>query len=168
MNSPPNLWFKRSAVCLWYHYSTQLWICLDRKRGVIKSFILPSRTRVYNKVENPPFSHFYYGCRRLFAFSTKKSSVLSYIFGAERQKCIKRVKTAKNILDKCKISCYNIASRPWRWVFITAPKKISKKLKKLSKKVLTKGIWCGIISKSPRKAETHGHWKLNNKREVQS
>ena len=27
---------------------------------------------IYNKVENPPFSCFYDGCRRLFAFSTKK------------------------------------------------------------------------------------------------
>ena len=38
MNSPPNLWFKRSAVCLWYHYSIQLWICLDRKRLLLYSF----------------------------------------------------------------------------------------------------------------------------------
>ena len=84
-------------------------------------------------------------------FFTKKSSFLSYIFGAERQKCIKRVKNAKNVLDKHIISCYNIASRLERRIFITTPKKISKKVKKLSKKVLTSGKWCGIISKSLRK-----------------
>ena len=74
-----------------------------------------------------------------FALFYKKSPFLSYIFGAERQKCIKRVKNAKNILDKRKISCYNIASRHERLALITISKKISKKVKKLSKKVLTRG-----------------------------
>ena len=36
-------------------------------------------------------------------------------------------------------------------------KKISKKVKKVSQKVLTKGFGCGIISKSPRKMATNGH-----------
>ena len=132
MNSPPNFSFKRSAVCLWYHYSTQLWICLDRKRGVTKVF--PSRVRIYNRKKIARFWTSLTLFSKLLHFFTKKSSILSHIFGAERQKCIKRVKNVKNVLDKRKISWYNSASRFERWIFITVPKKISKKLKNFQKR----------------------------------
>ena len=166
MNSPPKFSFKRSAVCLWYYYSIQLWICLDRKRGVIKSFILPSRKRIYNKVENPPFSHFYYGCRRLFAFSTKKSSVLSYIFGAERQKCIKRVKKAKIILDKRKISCYNIESRLKRAGTHQATVKKYQKSEKTFKKGIDKWemMWYNIkVAAKKRRRTVIENWTTREK-----
>ena len=66
---------------------------------------------------------------------------MSYIFGAERQKCIKRVKNAKNVLDKCENTCYNIASRPFGCTHIKKPQKNIKKSEKTFKKGIDKVIW---------------------------
>mgnify|MGYP003451743550 CR=1 FL=1 len=54
--------------------------------------------------------------------------------------------------------------------FSHAFEKIFQNFEKSWKKVLTKAWECDIIVKlSPEKRETaNGHWKLNNKREVQS
>ena len=82
---------------------------------------------------------------------------MSYIFGAERQKCIKRVKNAKIILDKRKISWYNGASRPRGAIASNNRKKISKKSEKTFEKGIDKRkrLWYNI--KVAAQVAAHGH-----------
>ena len=87
---------------------------------------------------------------RVALFYKKVVLFVVYIWG-RTPKMYKKGKNVKNVLDKHKNTCYNIASRLERWIFITVPKKISKKVKKLLQKVLTSGFGCDIISKSLRK-----------------
>ena len=82
---------------------------------------------------------------------------MSYIFGAERQKCIKRVENAKIILDKRKISWYNSASRPPGRYHIKQPQKNIKKSEKTFEKGIDKRkrLWYNI--KVAAQVAAHGH-----------